>query len=286
MRRAGYWVAYGLVVGALGLGGAELLVRVLGLAPHLPNQYAAYREDPVLPHRLRPGVVLEGRSVTGEFDFHYAHNSHGMRDVERRLEKPAGVFRVLALGDSFTYGAGVGFEDTFLAGLERTLNQRDGSHPPVEVVKAGVPRYFPEAERLFLEHYAAPFDADLVLVVFVPNDVIDTYLGVDAIEVLPDGRLISNYGRRLLAQLGPGLLALYEHLHLARIPIRWVLQTRLRNEEPARWEEIYRAEGFHEEAWQEVEAHYTGMTDWARRQGTEIAFLHIPLRGPWDARHR
>jgi len=263
-----------LVVGA---ALTEAAVRILGLAPELPSQYVQYVTDPWLPHKPRPGSVIRGRATTGEFDFHYAHNSFGLRDVERPLAKPSGTFRVLGLGDSFTYGAGATFENTFLSRLEPMLNTRPGPHPRVEVVRAGIPRYFPEAERLFLEHYGLAWQPDLVLVAFVPNDVIDTYLGLDAIQVAPDGSLVSNYGAELLQKLGPATLRLYTHVHMARIPIRAYLARRYARERPVRWPEVFRPDGAHEEAWREVERQYEAMIGLARGAGAEIAFLHIPL---------
>src|SRR3990172_6321964 len=190
-------------------------------------------EDPILPHKPRPGSVLEGRSLTGEFDFRYAHNSFGWRGSEVAPDKPPGTFRILGLGDSFTYGAGVDLAETYLARLE--------------VVNAGIPSFFPEAERLLLEHYGLPLSPDLVVVGFVANDVVDTYLGLEAIEVLPDGRIVTTHGARLLSELGPGLLVLYEHWHTFRIPVRRWLTARIADERPVRPEEGFREGGFHEE---------------------------------------
>jgi len=44
-------------------------------------------------------------------------NSRGYRDVERELAKAPGSRRALALGDSFTWGVGVEFDDTKLTEL-------------------------------------------------------------------------------------------------------------------------------------------------------------------------
>ncbi len=45
----------------------------------------------------------------------------------------------------------------------------------MEIIKAGIPRFFPRPERLLLEHEGHTFQPDLILVGFVPNDVMDTY---------------------------------------------------------------------------------------------------------------
>jgi lysophospholipase L1-like esterase len=262
----------------------EGLVRALGLAPRLPNQYAHYVTDPVLPHKPRPGSVAEGRSVSGEFRFRYAHNSLGWRGPEVAVPKPAGRFRALALGDSFTYGAGVEVGETWPALLEARLAARGHGHPPVEVVNAGIPSFFPEAERLLLEHYGLPLDPDLVIVGFVANDVTDTHLGIESIEVLPDGRIVTSHGARLLAELGPGMLWLYERWHSFRIPVRRWLTARIQDERPIHPEQVFRADGFHEEAWREVEREYDVMLALCRAHGVGFVLLHLPQQGPWDER--
>lgn len=282
LRRLGRPLLYLVATAAVALVATEAGVRLLGVAPRLPNQYAMFVPDPVLPHRPRPGSVLRGRAVTGEFDFEYAHNSRGYRDVEREEAKPPGTFRILGLGDSFAYGAGASFEGTYHARLERAFNARSGA-PRVEVIKAGIPRFFPEAERLLLEHEGLRYEPDLVLVAFVPNDVLDTYLGLDAMEVLPNGHIVTNYGARLLQRLGPATTTVYEHSHAARIVIRALLQRAVANERPVRGEDVYRADGFHEADWQELLRQLDAMLDVTRRQGAELVVIHLPAGPPWDA---
>jgi lysophospholipase L1-like esterase len=277
--RAGLlWLA---VTAGGSLAAVELGVRALGLAPALPNQYAMFVADPVLPHRPRPGSVVEGRSLTGEFDFRYAHNSLGWRGPEPAPRKPPGSFRILGLGDSFTYGAGVDVAETYLARLEQRLAARGPGHARVEVVNAGIPSFFPEAERLLLEHYGLPLEPDLVIVGFVANDVIDTHLGLESIEVLPDGRIVTTHGARLLADLGPWMLVLYERWHSFRIPVRRWLAARIADERPVRPEEVLRAGGFHEEAWREVERQYDRMLETSRAHGAGFVLVYLPQQGPW-----
>jgi hypothetical protein len=127
---------------------------------------SSVRLDEVRP---RPVPALEadashGRSRQGAANF--AITASGFRDVEHAREKPSGVFRILGLGDSFTYGALSPFEKSYLYRLEEALNRRPGTHPRVEIIKAGVSRYFPEPERILLEHYGVPFSPDLILVGF------------------------------------------------------------------------------------------------------------------------
>lgn len=274
------WLA---VAAGVSLVGVELGARWLGIAPSLPDQYAVYVEDPILPHKPRPGATIVGPGATNEFDFEYRHNSLGLREREIPEAKPPGTFRILGLGDSFTYGGGAKAENVYLARLERRLNGRGSGHPRIEVMNAGIPRFFPEAERLFLEHYGLPFQPDLALVAFVPNDVIDTFLGLKAIRVLPDGRLVSNAGARLVEQLGDVTTVLYTHSHALRILIAAYLRSKVPEEQRVRSEEVFRPDGFHEPAWRELERQYGLMADLARGRGIQIVFVHLPQMGPWDS---
>lgn len=122
-----YFAALTLILGVgLGLCGAEIGVRAFGLAPALPNEYSTFVPDMVLPWKLKPDIVREGVSGTGEFHIHTKHNSLGFRDRDHEIEKPPGVFRIVGIGDSFTYGVGASQDATFLARIEATLSNGGG----------------------------------------------------------------------------------------------------------------------------------------------------------------
>lgn len=180
-------ITFRLIAASLGLFAGlivlELAIRLLSLAPPIESSHGSYVSDPDLPNRRKPLSRITGRNSSDEFNYDYQHNSFGFRDSEHDPVKAKGTFRILGLGDSFTYGIGVTFEETYLYRLEAMLNRRAGSHPRIEIIKAGIPRYFPETERILLEKYGAQFQPDLVVVSFLPNDVVDTYLGLDAIVV-------------------------------------------------------------------------------------------------------
>jgi len=258
--------------------GLEVAVRALSLAPPLNRQIAGLMvPDPYLPYRPRPDGVWMSATASGRFRYETRHSSLGLRDVEHSAEKPFGSFRILGLGDSFTYGSGAEFEHTYLVRLERRLNERRGRHPQIEIVKAGIPRYFPEPERLFLEHYGLPLHPDLVMVGFTPNDVADTVMGLDAVKPTADGALMT----REAAEIGPAGYWLFTRSHAARALLsRWVAH-RIRAEHPLFWNDIYVAHGRHEDAWRTVEAEYRRMADLAAGQGARLVILHIPDHPPW-----
>ncbi|MBX3463914.1 MAG: hypothetical protein KF830_12150 [Planctomycetes bacterium] len=85
-----------------------------------------------------------------EFAYRLRTNSRGLRGGELAVPKPAGVRRLLFLGDSFTMGKGVEEADTFAARVEAGLNATAGAGR-CEVVNAGVDSYAPVLSRLQFE---------------------------------------------------------------------------------------------------------------------------------------
>jgi hypothetical protein len=131
----------------IGLGLAEAGARIVGAgAPHTSG-YA-----PVNTRR-------RGMSPT---------NARGYRDNEHPTAKPPGVRRLLSLGDSFAWGAGVEFEDAYPQRLERGLSRR--RREPWRVVNLALPgmNTVDEASQLAEEGFA--YQPDIVLVGYVLND--------------------------------------------------------------------------------------------------------------------
>jgi len=139
----------------------EVALRIA--IPYKPN-LDAYIDDPEVGKVLRPG--FRG----SDFRKHVEINSHGMRDREFSVKKPPGIFRILVLGDSWTFGAGVETEDSWPKRLEAILNQERGGG--FEVVNTGVPGYETFNEAVVYARDRAKFEHDLVVVGLYPvNDV-------------------------------------------------------------------------------------------------------------------
>lgn len=101
-------------------------------------------------------------------------NSIGLRDREVAMPKPEAVFRVLAIGDSVTFGFGVRLEETYVKRLEQRLNAGlDQSPARVEVVNAGIPGTGILSYLQFLESKGRMLQPDLILVGIVLNDIFD-----------------------------------------------------------------------------------------------------------------
>lgn len=111
---------------------------------------------------------IGGPTLTRQYEALVHLNRRGLRDPERPLAKPPGEWRMLALGDSFTFGNGVPDDSTVARTLERALTRRRG--PPVEVINAGRPGYNTIQERALLDTLGLRFQPDLVLLQYVLND--------------------------------------------------------------------------------------------------------------------
>lgn len=260
---------------------AEVVVRVAGWAPPIDPHMGWLTEDPHLPYKPKPNSRIRGKVPSGEYDYDHQHNSAGFRDVEHAVEKPPGTFRVLGVGDSFTAGWGASYEQTYLRRLERALADRDGEHPHVEVIKAGINGYFPETEKLVAKHYGLQFSPDLIVVGFLPNDVLDTARGVAAVVVDKQGYLTSAEA----AELGAFGLWLYRTSHVARLGLRTWVQFRQRHRPPDWWLPIYQPNEEFEAAWQELEHQYEQLVALARESSAHLVVLHIPEQVPSESFH-
>ena len=121
---------------------------------------------PYLGYALRPG--WKSRADRKE---QASHNLLGFRGPEPTIPKPKGVFRVLCLGGSSTYGAGPTSDDsTYPARLEFHLNEMTGAK--VEVVNLGVKGWTSTESLINLCLRGVELEPDLVLVYHATNDAL------------------------------------------------------------------------------------------------------------------
>jgi lysophospholipase L1-like esterase len=142
------------------------LVAELGLRLFWNDYYVAGPRGNVVFHPTRGWANAPNATVDfGKPEFHFIahHNSLGFRGPEIGPKQP-GRIRVLALGDSMTYGLGVNDDETFEAQLEAL-------DPRFEVLNSGVPGYSTVEELLLLREVGLDLDPDLVLLMFLPNDL-------------------------------------------------------------------------------------------------------------------
>jgi lysophospholipase L1-like esterase len=117
--------------------------------------------DPLIGHRhgANRKAFLMGAMVET--------NSQGLRDREYAFEKPAGVLRVVMLGDSLTEGWGVPEQDTFVRRTERLYAARGIK---AEVINAGVGNWNTVQEVEFFMKDAARYNPDIIVLNYSVND--------------------------------------------------------------------------------------------------------------------
>jgi hypothetical protein len=95
-------------------------------------------------------------------------NSRGYRDLERAVPKPDGVRRVVCLGDSFTWGVGVLFDDAWPQRVERGLSRERGETWEAVVLAEPGLGAVQSVSRLDSEGFA--YGPDVVVLGWVLND--------------------------------------------------------------------------------------------------------------------
>jgi len=149
---------------ALVLGAGEIAVRLLDVGPTVGVVYREiFRLSPnsSLGFELRPAVSV------GEITI----NAAGFRDGEFPKSKPKGVFRVAAIGDSVTFGLGLGQGATYPKRLETLLNRCAGDAAPrFEVLNFGVTGYNITQIVERLRVLALDYKPDWVVYGYVLND--------------------------------------------------------------------------------------------------------------------
>lgn len=161
-----------VVVTALFLVTLELLARViLWRGETTVEQTAGFGFSQTGYGDLTPDLDSVERTLHNR-PYWLKTNSAGLRDVDEVSDDP-NAFRILALGDSFTYGYYVHNEEAWPSRLEETLNQRLESR--FQVFNAGVPGFTIVDELDYLREKGMALHPDLVVIGFYTNDVFDFY---------------------------------------------------------------------------------------------------------------
>ncbi|MGD9781978.1 MAG: SGNH/GDSL hydrolase family protein [Kiritimatiellia bacterium] len=169
---------------------AEGLVRIL-----MPTPFALSEVTRFLEYHERLGqVFIPGKTAIHTVRFEsrnkVAINSHGMRNPEVPLKKPAGTKRIALLGDSFASNLPVPQAEVFTEVMDRLLPE------DWEILNFGVDGYTTLQEWMQFGETVAAFEPDAVMVLFyLRNDLEDNvgYPGVVNYRPLarrsPDGPL-------------------------------------------------------------------------------------------------
>jgi hypothetical protein len=152
LKKAFFWLiflAFNLVI-------IEVALRVFNyFYPSSVFYQASYNQYRSKPHSDNYGFIL---------------NAGGFKDIEYPAQKTANKYRIVGLGDSFTFGV-VPYPYNFLTILEDSLN-RVPFLPETEVINMGISSTDPPQYLSMLVEEVLPLTPDMVLLsLFVGNDI-------------------------------------------------------------------------------------------------------------------
>jgi len=265
----------------LGLACGEAYVRRFAPRRPVAADHVPLPVQPSADARIRienrPGaryvLRFDERSAGGRREVVAAINDQGFRGAVVDRKKPPGTLRILALGDSQTFGIGVGEGESWPAILGEAL-ARGGERRRVEVMNCAVAGYDAEQEEASLETRWLDYEPDLVLLGYFVNDP-----GLPGVQ----GERPSGFYHDLLSLVSPGragfLGALREHSAL----VDFVLDATFRHARVHEWARggmALHADDF--EGWVRTRAAIERERDLARARGARFAVLLLPFLVRWN----
>ena len=241
-----------------------------------------HRFRPDLPwlFELRPGA--EGRISEKDSAF-YRINADGLRDSVHARPKPDGVFRVVVMGDSVSFGYGVEEAEAYPQVLEALLSELV-PESRIEVVNLGVGGYNAYNEAKLLEGVGQSYEPDLVLVQFCINDLNDPTLHFDAqtriaLSVIPDAAFPDPSQRRGSTHVpSRGLLWCRTSKLCAAIQDLWLAMAAPEFDDAARRDAVAFIEATDGPEWRWLEAQYEEMARVANAGGASFTILAFPYQ--------
>lgn len=144
----------------------EVTLRMAGYTQvyfdNMGGKYLSPYDNTIMWPRTKFKNVSFTRKKT-EFEYRSQFNSEGLRDIEQTKSKPKGEYRILLLGDSFTEGFGVEYDDTWCSVLKRKLNKDSTNR--VNIINGGFSGSDPFfSYHIFKEHLIS-YNPDLVYII-------------------------------------------------------------------------------------------------------------------------
>jgi hypothetical protein len=265
-RRAAPWKIASLFIAGLAASftASEGLVRLGGLAPEIAFISAGRFQlspNPKIGYEMIPHFECTDDSPEWFAEFRGKGNGLGFRDRDHEREKPEGVYRILAIGDSISMGLMVdASEDVYTSVLERTLREKNRN---VEVLNFGVAGYNTQQEVATLIEKGLDYDPDLVLLQYCLNDRQMVNGGI--IESLLQREGKSSGIDRSLLDSNLSQSALYRFLRYAAFP---QLRERIRAQRRVAMQELTK---------DTVEENFALLGRTSREEGFEVLVVVFPI---------
>jgi lysophospholipase L1-like esterase len=179
-------LALGLTLSAVA---GEIVVRASGDTSAVRRHFrpGIYALDPELGWGLLPDY--RGAHVEFTFLAPTSTNAHGFRGPEWTGERLGAGLRVLALGDSCTFGRGVADDETYTSVLEALLRERGQD---AAVFNVGVPGYDTSQELAVLERVGPIVRPHVILVGWLVNDALVSSAEAIAQHTVIEGHLVDD----------------------------------------------------------------------------------------------
>lgn len=178
-----YWTWQRAVFSVDALGPTERLKLARELAERSPGVFELAWFDERIAYTLQAGQEVSFWGHT------FVPNALGFRAPPPA--KPPGVFRVLFVGDSWTFGTGVAWEESYPKQFEAIANRSLQGARRVEAWTLAVPGYNTVNQMAALEFFIGRLEPDAVVFNVMANDLNSSH------RVGSNGRLIRSWwGRR------------------------------------------------------------------------------------------
>ena len=134
-----FWLVYGLLLGVTGFILGEVLVRLLSKSYPGVRTFATsgVAKPPKTYKTFEEFIKDQLHLIPGRNWRNYYTNKFGFYDEEFETPKPAGRYRIMALGDSFCYSM-VAYPDSVLTITEKLIRKRFLDRD-VEILNFGIP---------------------------------------------------------------------------------------------------------------------------------------------------
>ncbi|MGV8140840.1 MAG: hypothetical protein ACP5NW_00190 [Candidatus Woesearchaeota archaeon] len=141
-----------------------LCLIILNYAYPFFSKDVEYRQrHTILHHGFVPNST--GSMNYSEYNVTYVINEHGLRSPP--ITDKGNRTRILVLGDSFTEGYGVEYNESVSARIQYYLGES------YDVINAGVASYSPTLEYLYLKYYGLDLSPDIVILNLDNSDLQD-----------------------------------------------------------------------------------------------------------------
>ncbi len=222
-RRARVRLALAAIASLAAFACFELFLRIVD-----PGSYAVLEDkerftEDVLERDEKGWLRLRAGTTSSYLGHEVRVSAQRLRNRVVVTPKPAGVYRVLIVGDSVPFGWGVGEGEEYPRLLENELRKSpraDGR--TYEVINGGSPGWGLAEEFFWLESTGITFEPDLVLHSIINNDIeahpkAPPLFLTDGLRRIRALRLIETIVGRIAGEAGdePGTALLPEHVILA-----------------------------------------------------------------------